>query len=592
MPELPGAQAVAQRMGGPRSALRHGRWTLELRGDEVADIAYDGVLLLRAIRPVVRDRDWNTVPARVQAVPSGDGAEAAVELRFEAGDVGYAVTLTVRLSTDELLVDFNGRAETAFERNRIGLVVLHPATEAGREVTVSHTDGSVTHGRWPDRISPHQPFTDVAGFAWTPDQLAAELTLSGDVFENEDQRNWTDASFKTYSTPLDRPFPVPVVVGETVRQQARLRVTDRALAPRSRLQSRDVVTVGTTVVGHLPPLSLGASLYPPPAAPPFLGPGYDCVVVELTDLEERWPPLLATAAEQGSALGGGLDVRFVTADPEAVARGVELLGDLPVRRLGAFDPASHLSTAPLWAALRRAAHQADFGGELLGGTRAHFTELNRGQSTLPADLPALTFSLTPAMHATELPHLLDSLRTQRTVVQNAVRIAAGRPVHVGPVTLARRFNAVATSGRPDPATEARIAVDPLQHTAFAAAWTLASVGALSVPGVAGLTYYETVGDRGLLAPDQAARTGLSPAGRVLSLLAAAAGRPIVDAETPTDLAAIPLARSGRTVEVLLADLGGQDREVLVRSQDRQHLVPLAGWAVARVEVGEPTPVTL
>ena len=569
-------------MGGPRSVLQHGRWTLELRGDEVADIAYDGVLLLRAIRPVVRDQDWNTVPPRVLAPPRGNGTEVVVELRFELDDIGYAVDLTVRLSADELVVDFDGRAETAFHRNRIGLVVLHPASETGREVAVRHTNGSVTRGRWPEQISPHQPFTDVAGFAWTREELAAELTLSGDVFENEDQRNWTDASFKTYSTPLDRPFPVPVAVGERLRQQARLRVSDQVGSPRSRLHGRDVVTVHRAVVAHLPPLSLSGSLYPPPVTLTGLGPGYEAVLVELADVEERWPGLLAMAAEQAAALGAELDVRLVTAHPEAVARGVAMLRDLPVRRLAAFDPDSHLSAAPLWAALRRAAEEAAFGGQLLGGTRAHFTELNRGEAAQPEDLPALTFSLTPSMHATELPHLLDSLRTQRTVVENAVRIAAGRPVHVGPVTLARRFNAVATSGRPDPATESRRAVDSLQHTTFAAAWTLASVRALSVPGVAGLTYYETAGERGLLVCGRPAGVIPSPAGQVLNLLAAAAGQPILDAKVPADLAALPLAKTGRGTELLLADLSGQDREVLVCFEDQTALVPLAGWAVGRI----------
>ena len=40
----------------------------------------------------------------------------------------------------------------------------------------------------------------------------------------EDQRNWTDASFKTYCTPLARPFPVPVQAGDRVDQRVALTV--------------------------------------------------------------------------------------------------------------------------------------------------------------------------------------------------------------------------------------------------------------------------------------------------------------------------------------------------------------------------------
>ena len=34
----------------------------------------------------------------------------------------------------------------------------------------------------------------------------------------EDQRNWTDASFKTYGTPLKNPSPVEVKAGTKISQ--------------------------------------------------------------------------------------------------------------------------------------------------------------------------------------------------------------------------------------------------------------------------------------------------------------------------------------------------------------------------------------
>jgi D-apionolactonase len=81
-------------------------------------------------------------------------------------------------------------------------------------------------------------------------------------------------------------------------------------------------------------------------------------------------------------------------------------------------------------------------------------------------VPALSFSITPQMHATEIPHLVDSVGVQRTAGENALRLADGRPVFVGPVTLARRCNAVATTEPSDPSVDARRAVDPLQPTDF------------------------------------------------------------------------------------------------------------------------------
>ena len=568
-------------MGGPLSDFQHGRWTLQVRGDEVADIRWDGVLLLRAIRPVVRDRDWNTVPVRVleeTAVEVGPALVCRRSLAFEAEGVDYVGRLELRLEDDDLVVAFDGEARAAFERNRVGLVVLHPAVCAGTPVDVRHPDGRLEAGRWPTAISPHQPFTDVAGFAWEVDGVAAELSLSGDVFETEDQRNWTDASFKTYSTPLSLPFPVPLAPGDRCRQSARLRASGSpAVHPAP---PRDRVQVSTQVVGTVLPVSLGAALYPPAAAVAGLGTGIEAVLVELTGAEDLWPALLATAGAQAEALGAGLDVRVVTAEPGAVRRAVALLADRPVLRLAAFDPDRHLSSSPLWTALRDEAGRRGLPATLLGGTRAHFTELNRLQHEMPADAGALTFSLTPQMHATEVPHILDSLATQRTVVENAVRIADGRPLHVGPVTLARRFNAVATGPRPDPATEAARAVDPLLDTDLAAAWTLASVAALSILGVAGLTYYETAGPRGLLRPDQTPR----PAAAVLTRLAGLRGRPLLGVTAPAGLAALAVADGGGTV-VLLGNLQPAEQTVTVADDRSETVVSLEGWGFAEVRLG-------
>ena len=38
----------------------------------------------------------------------------------------------------------------------------------------------------------------------------------GDSFEMEDQRNWTDASFKVYGTPLKNLSPVEVKTGTKI----------------------------------------------------------------------------------------------------------------------------------------------------------------------------------------------------------------------------------------------------------------------------------------------------------------------------------------------------------------------------------------
>ena len=63
-------------------------WRFELRGDELADLAYDGSPVARSVRAVVRDRDWDTVPTEVQSVRlSAGGADLELAMRGLGADV-------------------------------------------------------------------------------------------------------------------------------------------------------------------------------------------------------------------------------------------------------------------------------------------------------------------------------------------------------------------------------------------------------------------------------------------------------------------------------------------------------------------------
>jgi hypothetical protein len=69
-------------------------------------------------------------------------------------------------------------------------------------------------GVWIPLVGPyHDLAMDLGGGRW------ARFRFSGDLFEMEDQRNWTDASFKTYSTPLSLGYPHHAGVGRRFEQR-------------------------------------------------------------------------------------------------------------------------------------------------------------------------------------------------------------------------------------------------------------------------------------------------------------------------------------------------------------------------------------
>ena len=115
-----------------------------------------------------------------------------------------------------------GVARSTFWRNRIGFCVLHPASLAGSPAEVQHVDGTIERTVFPTEfISDRQvqPFVELRRIAHeiTPGRWA-EVEFSGNVFETEDQRNWSDASFKTFCTPLRLPYPVEVRQGTKISQ--------------------------------------------------------------------------------------------------------------------------------------------------------------------------------------------------------------------------------------------------------------------------------------------------------------------------------------------------------------------------------------
>jgi hypothetical protein len=536
--------ALEQRLDPQVRKIVVGVWTAELIGDELANISYGGRPVLRAIKAVVRDHEWRTLAPSVRdftELTDDDGLSFRLHVDYEGSGAAYEGMVMVRLTPAIVEVTFSGRAKTAFRRNRIGLVVLHPTAEAGRDVSVVSPDGSVTTGAFPTDISPGLVFTDISSLEWADAGTAFDLGFSGDTFETEDQRNWTDGSFKTYSTPSALPIPVDVAPGDTVQQSVSLEALSIE-TPDNPI--RDVQEPATAYevgepAGTVPPLALfsdsrdaAATVESGPARAGAASaelPGLDAVLVELYESRDLWAAKLAAAAIEAGRHGAGLDVRVVSSSADGVP---ELLagalgGSLSrIRRLGMFHPDTQCTDPAGWAELKKALEGTDFSGLLIAGTRSHFTELNRwidsgssgrsaGSSPVPQDAEALSYSLAPQVHSTEVAHIVETLPVQRVTAANALRLGDGRPVHVGPITLKPRFHA------PDQQTDS----DELQDLGFTAAWTLASIHALTLEGVASVTYFETTPPRGITVADGS----LNPAGELLQRLAACKGDAVLAA---------------------------------------------------------------
>ena len=199
-------------------------------------VFWAGTEVVRQIDCPIRDADWRTlaVAATHAEVRRGGGA-FGYRRGFRTLDGSFAGVLAVEARADA----GGGTLEAALELtsardvvvNRAGFVVLHPIPRSrGRPSGCTMRAGDEEATGFPRWIAPAQPATDIAGLDHAAGAVDVGVRIEGEVFEMEDQRNWTDASFKTYCRPLGRPRPYRLAAGEAVRQRLDLTLTPRARA--------------------------------------------------------------------------------------------------------------------------------------------------------------------------------------------------------------------------------------------------------------------------------------------------------------------------------------------------------------------------
>jgi hypothetical protein len=458
--------------------------------------------VLRMIYPAIRDRNWETAPAQItkeKITIEADSFTIEYTARYQLNEVDYQATYQIAGDAHgSLSVEMHGEALSTFWRNRIGLCVLHPVEPCtGKSVVITHPDQSKTQSIFPELISPHQPFFGVQGMAWSPiEGIDIQLDFEGDVFETEDQRNWTDNSYKTYSTPLSVPYPVEIHAGEKLYQKLNLKWS----VPKGAFDLASQNEVAISLTGSVFPFpTLGTGIVQQTISSEqlaqFQALSFDYFSVSLHLDQENWQTDLDRAVAQAKALNKKIALSaFFTQKVDGIKLADALSAEIDVIHqlcvLSAVEKVPEVDLMEtIYSSIKSRFPQLPVGF----GTDGFFTALNRNRpQTTQFDF--LQFSINPQVHAVDTRTMIENLKTQRDVVLTAQSFAAGKPLCVSPISLRPRHT-------PDPAD----AIDPRQHSSFAAAWMLISLKYLAP--CAGLTYFEAVGEKGLF-PENLLRTPL------------------------------------------------------------------------------------
>lgn len=427
--------------------LQAGEWSLEFRDGDLWHIRAAGVETLERVYFALRDEHWGTVPFRISGLrqeADADGFRLSFDALHDSGEIRFRWRGTIEGSAAGWIrYAVSGEALSAFRKNRIGLCLHHPMALAGREFLAIHTDGRQKKAAFPRLISPHQPVLDLRSIRYplAPGR-EVEIVFAGDVWEMEDQRNWSDANFKTYPTPLALPFPVSLSPGARIEQSVQVRL-------RLAGMSRSLPT--GLILDELPPLPKHVERLHR---------------MRITHLRLDDPVRLAEAAQWNLPVELALTLGN---DPERQLAALET-SSIPLARVIVYRAGEPVAGPP-WIEKARARFP---GIAVLPGANGHFAELNRNRAS---DFSAgAAFGLHPQVHAFDAESIMANLAAHDAMVETARSFIGEAPLILSPVRFA-----------PSGVRDSRLA------TGLGAAWTRAALANFSRLGVASVTIH-TLGE--------------------------------------------------------------------------------------------------
>lgn len=579
----------------PVHVLRAGPVTALLEGADLRTVRMGTTELVQRVYVAVRDEVWNTIPGEYsdwQIDAHDDRFEVRFSARHRYADIDYTWKATIKGEPDgSISYAMDGVAHGSFRYAKIGLNVHHALpTSVGQAYRAWTPDGEIS-GTLPTLIEPQRleqgrltalfPEYDRLQLS-LPGGGAVDFRFEGDLFEMQDHRNWTDANFKSYGTPLSVPWPMDAGEGQQFHQRVVIRPEGVAASPAGGGTGARV-TVGGSAGRGLPAFGFGL-----PSDRGRLSPREvellralraDHLRADVYMDDADWRAQLDEGRAACRALGSRLELAVfappdhldllgelaaeLAADPVAVARVLVFAGGRGFAIGGGSTPGAMVREAR--ARLRPVLP----GVPVAGGTNLFFVELNRDHPDAEA-MDGVVYSLNPQVHAADDRSLMENVKGQEDTVTTLRSFVPRGDVLVSPVTLIGRAGPF--PGGPPVQGGLPGNVDTRQMSLFGAAWTVGTVRHLAESAVASVTWYEAAGwcglverDGGAAHPDYPSVPGMVfPVYDLFAFLAGHADAELAEVSTtPWDEVEACAVRIGGALHVMVANLTAQAQRVRV-----------------------------
>lgn len=559
-----------------------GLLTLQFSDGAIRDLCWNGVEVVRGIACPIRDANWATcssVLSDENVISTPDGFEIT-QVRLVA-DGALRVALVFNGTSSGI---FRATAEISacreFITNRAGFTLLHPLRDVvGTPLSVIHPDGSLTASQFPLLISPDQVAGEISGIRHSVNGVDTEIVFRGEVFEMEDQRNWSDASFKTYCRPLSLPRPYRLNAGETYRQEIQISVRG--------------ASIRNPPVANTPPsasLELEASAENVPrlavaieagAVPDVRAQGL-CRLLNPAILQLRVTPQTALAvcecarslvATSPAEIELEIVIPFtddpqaaltrVAADCKSASLAVARVLALPEKYLQSYQPTGPWPAGPTPQDLRKQVRASFPDAQIGGGVLTYFPELNRCRPEL---CDYVVHGSTAITHASNDCSVVESLEGLSHVFKSGRALAQQRDYRLGLTAIGMRSNPYG-SGVVENLQQGRVAMagaDPRQRGLFAAAWAVGAMAATQGHNVSSMVLSAFVGPFGAIHRperwpqplyEESAGAMVYPIFHVVRFLAGMGGAPRLSLQNMGEGIVGVAARRISRARLMLANLG-------------------------------------
>lgn len=470
--------------------VEHGDFTFDLARAAIRNVRYKNVQIIDLLYTAIRPWDWSTLDADEHSEDvkvTGDACVITIkDLFVEALESRTEITIS---KDNKFTVAYELRGLAEYSVNRWG-VCFCLNTADWMESTVKSqgnqyqllaaispqrvVDG-VTQGLFPAANQMH--------FV-APDNRSIKVTSTGKVLEAEDQRNWTDNTYKIYSGSLSEPRPFVTSAGSLWQQS----VTFEINPPSMPVPDGSKIVVKE--INSLP--SIGLQFNTDPLLP------LDALntALFLLDIDHmRINEESLTAQKIISASTNGLIVEAALLSSHSgdkLHREIEHLNkQIPagsrilIQREG--REIVEVSDLPTNKSL----------SSFIPGTDAYLVDLHRNKYQFGK---SVSYSMVPTAHSSDTETIFKTLYTQKESIQFVQEFLAPQ-VLVSPITFSTRGNPETGHARDRRINFANPEIALRIRTIEGAAWTLGSIFALASAGAYSGTWHEFFGEHGIIYPD-------------------------------------------------------------------------------------------